>query len=89
MSHFRRILSFALPFWKNLLAISLVILAVAGFKQVEPFVFKQITDRITDPARDPQVVLPQVIVIFLAIYLLVKALMVILNRLSWYLTSLF
>lgn len=39
-----KIFGFARPFWKMLLAISLLIVVMAGLNQVEPFITKQITD---------------------------------------------
>ena len=89
MSQFRRIINFALPYWKELAGLSLLILIMAGLKQVEPFIYKQITDQIASGLGKEASFLPSFIIILLGIFLFVKILAVIFNRLSWYLTTLF
>lgn len=89
MSQLTKIARFARPHWRELAGISLIILGIAGLRQVEPFVFKQITDSLTGNPLAQVPLLPRRIIGLLSAYLVVKILAVLLNRLSWYLATIF
>ncbi len=72
-----------------MVAISTIILAISGIRQVEPLVLKQLTDTLVNAPTQEVGVLPNSIVVLLVFYLGVKLLGVILNRLSWYLSTIF
>ncbi|MGI5827781.1 MAG: ABC transporter ATP-binding protein [Patescibacteria group bacterium] len=89
MSLTKRILLLAKPYWKRLIGISAAILAISGLKQVEPFVLKQITDTIVNSSQTPQASFVNVLSGLLLSFLGVKLLIVVFNRLSWYLANVF
>ncbi|NMB57118.1 ABC transporter ATP-binding protein [Candidatus Beckwithbacteria bacterium] len=88
MSYFTKVIKLASPYWKNVLAISVVILLIAGLKQIEPIVLKNITDGLVGLGSG-STIFPKRLIYFLLAYLLVKVLGVIFNRISWYLSSIF
>lgn len=89
MTQLTKIAQFARPYLPELAGISLIILAIAGLRQVEPFVFRQITDNLVGNSSTKTTFLPSGIIGLLLVYLLVKILGVGLNRLSWYLATVF
>ncbi|NMC36370.1 ABC transporter ATP-binding protein [Candidatus Beckwithbacteria bacterium] len=89
MNYFKRIANLALPYWKQIVVISLLILVISGLSQAEPIVLKQITDAIVNQGQNYQGTIPKTIVLFLGIYLVVKLLNVLVNRFSWHLATLF
>lgn len=82
---FLRILSLTKPYRKTLLVIAFLIVIMAGLKQVEPFVSKQITDILVETGLGEF----RLIMIFLGVLLLTKFMQTGLNRLTWYMTNIF
>lgn len=80
---FLHILSLARPFWGHLTFIATLIVIISGLKQVEPFMAQQITDKLIG-GLDTSPTLPLLLVILLGTRLTIS----LLNRISWYTTSL-
>lgn len=85
MNYFKRLIFFAKPYFRYLLVISVLILVMSGLRQVEPMVFKRITDTVATSNGE----VPQNIITLLAIFLIVKIFGTILNRTSWYFANIF
>ena len=81
---FLRILRLAKPYYHYLSGISLLILAMSGLNQVEPFITRAITDGLIGNATTPKS-LSWFISLLLAL-LLAKLTRTVLNRISWYLS---
>ncbi len=82
---FKRILTFTKPYRKTLFIMAILIVIMASLKQVQPFVFKQITDILVGGGLTNF----KLIAIFLAVLLLTKLIQTGLNRLTWYMTNIF
>lgn len=82
----RKILGLASPFRGRLALISAIILLISGLNQVEPQVTKRITDLVVGGGLKSSV---GVLFRLLGLLLLVKLLLTVLNRVSWYLANLF
>lgn len=83
---FRKILALARPFRGQLVSISTVILLISVLNQVEPQVTKRIADLVVGGGLTSKT---QVLYRLLGLLLLVKLVLTLLNRVSWYLANLF
>lgn len=82
-----RILTYVKPYRRTLLVISGGIVVMAALNQVEPFVYKQVTDTLV--AGDTSTNAFQKVILFVGALLLVKLIYTSLNRFTWYLTNVF
>ena len=82
----RKILALSAPFRGRLALISAIILLISGLNQVEPQVTKRITDLVVAGGLNFSI---GVLFRLLGLLLLVKLLLTVLNRISWYLANLF
>ena len=83
---FWRIALLAKPFWKALGVVALLIVVMSGLKQVEPMVAREITDTlIGDRVTQARFSLFQLLGLLLVARLAITGL----NRLTWYLTSIY
>ncbi|MEO8581450.1 MAG: ABC transporter ATP-binding protein [Patescibacteria group bacterium] len=83
---FLKIFGFAKPFWRMLLAITVLIVVMAGLNQAEPFITKQITDILVSQHVDRTWTLVFTLLLTL---LFVKIIQSILNTVSQLITNLF
>lgn len=83
---FVRVLPYAKPYWKKILAIAVMIAIMAGLNQVEPFITKHITDTLIGSVGGK---FPVLLIILLAAYLGSKIITTALNRITWHLTNIF
>jgi ABC-type multidrug transport system fused ATPase/permease subunit len=88
MNYFKRLIKLSKPFWKTILAISILILLMSGLRQVEPIVFKRLTDDIQSGLSHGDFLSANIINLLL-VFLVVKIAYPILNRASWYLANIF
>jgi ATP-binding cassette subfamily B protein len=82
-----RILNYVKPYQKTVISISLLIVVMAAFNQVEPFIAKRITDSLVENRADPETL--SRLLLLLGILLSVKLLHSVLNRVTWFLTNVF
>ncbi len=83
---FKRILGFVRPYSSSIVTIALVVVVMAVVSQVEPFITKEITDTIVNQSELSNFTY---IARLLAILLLVKLFLSLLNRFSWFMTNIF
>ncbi len=79
-------MSFAKPYWKMLLTITLLIVVMAGLNQVEPFITKEITDILVE--KEASIAWSSIFTTLL-ILLTVKIIQSILNATSFFITNIF
>ena len=84
MNYWSKLVKFAKPFWKYFLSLSIVIFVMSVLRQVQPLVYKNITDKVGEVKS-----IDQSILVLLGILLIVAILHTILNRISWYLAHTF
>ncbi len=81
---FKRIIHYTKPYRRTLLAISLLIVVMAGLRQLEPFITKEVTDSVVE-----QGVNFEFIAKMLAGLLVIKLVQTLLNRITWAMTNIF
>ncbi len=82
---FKRIYNYTQPFRKTLIILSVLIVIMAGLKQVSPYISKQITDLLVEAGFENF----NVIIYFLFLLLAARLIQTGLNRLTWYITNIF
>ena len=82
---FKRIFSYAKPYWRTLATLAVLIAIMAGLQQVSPFVSKQITDLLIDEGLAGF----NSILLLLLLVLVTKFIQTGLNRLTWFMTNIF
>jgi ATP-binding cassette, subfamily B, bacterial len=82
----KRILAYAKPYQKTIIAIALMIVLMAGLMQAEPFITKAITDILVEKQASNEL---GFIVQLLGLLLIIKLVIAVFNRISWYLTNIF
>jgi ATP-binding cassette, subfamily B, bacterial len=87
-SHFLRILILAKPFWGKLIGVSFIILLMAGINQIYPLITRSLTDLITRGETSFFFLSKPTFVSLILLVLFLRVLSSILNRISWYSSTL-
>jgi ABC-type multidrug transport system fused ATPase/permease subunit len=82
-----RILRLAKPFWRTLGVLAILIVTMSGLKQIEPIIAQQLTDQLIGQLSAGKESASSLVVL-LGVLLVTRLIITVLNRISWYISSL-